>query len=43
MQIWNQARGLDWAAIELLAEIHGCGDPEVLVAELFAIRAFVER
>jgi hypothetical protein len=43
MQIWNQARSLDWQAIDLLAEIHGASEPEVLVAELFAVRAFVER
>jgi len=42
LQIWNEARGIDWQALDLLAEIHGCGQPEILVAELLAIRNFME-
>lgn len=42
MQIWNACRGIDWQALDMLAEIHGVSDIETLVAELLAVRSFQE-
>ena len=42
MQIWNACRGIDWQALDLLVEIHGVSDVEVLIAELLAVRSFQE-
>jgi hypothetical protein len=42
MQIWNACRGIDWQALDLLAEIHGVSDVEILIAELLAVRSFQE-
>jgi hypothetical protein len=35
-------RSIDWPAIDILAEIHGCSQPEILIAELLSIRNFME-
>lgn len=43
MQIWNASRGIEWPALDVLAEIHGVTDIEVLIAELLAIRSFQEQ
>lgn len=42
MQIWNACQGIDWPALEVMAEIHGVSDIETLVAELMAVRGFME-
>ncbi len=42
MRIWSESRGLDWQALPLLAEVHGVADIETLIAELIAIREFLE-
>jgi len=43
LRIWNEARGLDWKALDVLTEIHGITDIETLVAELTAVRDFQEQ
>jgi hypothetical protein len=42
VRIWNEARGLDWQALPLLVDVHGIADVELLIAELVAIREFME-
>lgn len=42
IRIWRESRGLDWQAIPLLADLHGVTDLETLVAELIAIREFMD-
>lgn len=42
LQIWNASAGIDWAALDVLTEIYGVTDIEILIAELLAIRAFQE-
>jgi hypothetical protein len=41
--VWNEAGGLDWQALDLLVEVHGITDVETMLAELMAIRDFMER
>jgi hypothetical protein len=43
VQIWNAAKGLDWQALDLLVEVYGCSEPEILIAELLALREFMEK
>ena len=42
MQIWNACRGIEWQALDVLAELHGVTDVETLIAELLAVRSFQE-
>lgn len=42
LRIWNEARGLDWQALPLLIDMHGITDIDTLLAELVAIREFLE-
>jgi hypothetical protein len=35
---WNLMRGLDWAALPVVCDIFGIRDPEILIAQLAAIR-----
>jgi len=42
LKIWNDCRGIDWQAIDVLAEVYGTTQPEFLIAELMAIRSFME-
>ncbi len=36
--VWNTMGGLDWAALPIVADLHGITDIETLVALLVAIR-----
>lgn len=42
LRIWNESRGLDWQALPLLIDVHGITDVDTLLAELVAIREFLE-
>lgn len=42
VRIWNESERLDWKALPLLIDIHGVTDVETLIAELVAIREFLE-
>lgn len=39
IQIWNQMGGeMQWTALPFLSDLHGIDDPELLIAQLIAIR-----
>lgn len=42
VRIWNEAQGLDWNALDVLCEVHGITEAEILLDELMAIRGFME-
>jgi len=42
VRIWNESGGLDWHSLPLLVDLHGVTDVETLIAELMAIRGFLE-
>lgn len=35
---WNMAGGLDWSALPVVCEVLGIREPDVLIAQLVAIR-----
>ena len=35
---WNLMRGIDWAALPVVVELFGVREPEILIAQLVAIR-----
>jgi hypothetical protein len=40
IRAWNMLGGMEWAGIEVVAEVLGYDDLEVLVTQLQTIRAF---
>ena len=38
MAAWNLMRGIDWAALPVVAELYGITDPEPWITQLVAIR-----
>jgi hypothetical protein len=42
VRIWNESQGLDWNALDVLVEVHGITEVEILIDELMAIRGFME-
>lgn len=42
VRIWNESQGLDWNALDVLVEVHGITEVEILLDELMAIRGFME-